>query len=360
MSSNQQQILRNIDELIAKGKVLPLENYSDTNYELRSDYIAWKASCLSLFMKIFGSDSPFYQKLDYSFNLKNPKAEKEYALKLLESAKEYYQKIQSLGTDKCETLQDIFLELDHLSKTTNEDFENEFWDNYIKYVEDYNSLLDRIQRTGFFRELPPISLVPDGQKAHMHYGFSSAEQAKLREVANSSKLLVTKVKNMLPKKESIQTKDKPLNRIERLCTRFHIVACQIKKRHNDRPTIKVSDEYDVQDLFHALLRIDFDDVRPEIWTPEYAGGASRIDFVLPTENIVIETKMMRDSLTKKKLGEDLLVDIAKYKQFPNCKTLVCFIYDPINMIDNPRGFESDLNKSSSDIAVLALIRPKGE
>jgi hypothetical protein len=33
----------------------------------------------------------------------------------------------------------------------------------------------------------------------------------------------------------------------------------------------LKDEYDVQDLLYALLRIFFDDVRPEEWTPSFAG-----------------------------------------------------------------------------------------
>ena len=50
---------------------------------------------------------------------------------------------------------------------------------------------------------------------------------------------------------------------ERLCDRFHIVAKQLTRRSEGRSTIVISDEYDVQDLMHALLRLFFDDVRPE-------------------------------------------------------------------------------------------------
>ena len=264
-----------------------------------------------------------------------------------------------MGNNLETTLKDIFLDIDHLSKISNADFENEFWDNYIQYIENYNSILKKLQEIGFFKELSPIAFVPDAQRAYMHYGFSSAEQAKLREVANSSKLLRAKVKEKLPKEKSKKTEESPLDRIEHLCNRFHTVACQLRRRHENRATIDIKDEYDVQDLFHCLLKIDFDDVRPEIWTPEYAGSASRMDFVLPKEKIVIEAKMLRESLTKKKLGEDLLVDIAKYKKFPYCKVIICFIYDPKNMIDNPRGFEADLNTDTSEIRILSFIRPTG-
>ncbi|HEY7402401.1 MAG TPA: hypothetical protein VIB39_02685 [Candidatus Angelobacter sp.] len=44
--------------------------------------------------------------------------------------------------------------------------------------------------------------------------------------------------------------------IELLCDRFHAVAKQLRKRHDNRSTLGVNDECDVQD-FHALLRIFF-------------------------------------------------------------------------------------------------------
>lgn len=42
----------------------------------------------------------------------------------------------------------------------------------------------------------------------------------------------------------------------------------------------MNDEYDVQDIIHALLKIEFDDIRPEEWGTSYAGSNSRMDFYL--------------------------------------------------------------------------------
>ena len=52
-----------------------------------------------------------------------------------------------------------------------------------------------------------------------------------------------------------------------LCFRFHEVAKQLRISRANRTTVDIQDEYDVQDLMHALLRIFFDDVRDEEWTP---------------------------------------------------------------------------------------------
>lgn len=70
-----------------------------------------------------------------------------------------------------------------------------------------------------------------------------------------------------------------------LFEKFHSVARQLRKRYNERPTLDVDDEYDVQDLLHALLRLYFDDIRTEEWTPSSAGGSSRMDFLLKKEKI---------------------------------------------------------------------------
>jgi hypothetical protein len=146
--------------------------------------------------------------------------------------------------------------------------------------------------------------------------------------------------------------------VERLCERFHSIAREIRARHADRATLSVVDEYDVQDLFRGLLRIFFDDVRPEEWTPSYAGAAARMDFLIKHEHLVLETKMARKGLDAKKLGEELLGDIGRYSAHPDCETLLCFVYDPSGWIRNPAAIEGDLSKTHDRLKVRVLIRPR--
>lgn len=145
--------------------------------------------------------------------------------------------------------------------------------------------------------------------------------------------------------------------IDLVCLRFHTVATQLRDRRENRPTLDVADEYDVQDLLHALLRIFFDDVRPEEWVPSYAGKSARMDFLLPATETVIEAKRTRPGLNAKELGDQLIVDIVRYKTHPLCKKLVCFVYDPEGRITNPRGIEHDLTKNDSTFQVKVIIAP---
>jgi hypothetical protein len=65
----------------------------------------------------------------------------------------------------------------------------------------------------------------------------------------------------------------PLQLVRLICERFYLVATQLRIRHQDRPTLEIHDEYDVQDLMHGLLHLYFDDIRPEEWCPSMPGNA---------------------------------------------------------------------------------------
>jgi hypothetical protein len=158
--------------------------------------------------------------------------------------------------------------------------------------------------------------------------------------------------------------------IEQLCRRFPLFARQIQDRRNDvsvpgsktkrkRPTIEMKDEYDVQDALFAILRMHFDDVRSEEWTPSYGGSHTRMDFLLKRERIVIETKMMRPSLTQANLVDELIIDKEHYRHHPDCQTLVCFVYDPEGRCPNPAAVEGDLSVTDGDFRVVVIISPRG-
>lgn len=153
-------------------------------------------------------------------------------------------------------------------------------------------------------------------------------------------------------------KEDPMRIVENICYKFHSVARQLQSRHSDRSTIEIEDEYDVQDLLHALLKLHFDDVREEEYTPSYAGSSSRVDFLLKNENIIIEVKKTRKSLKAKEVGEQLIIDKAHYSVHPDCKSLICFVYDPDGRISNPVGLERDLEKNNNGLNVKVIITPK--
>lgn len=113
-------------------------------------------------------------------------------------------------------------------------------------------------------------------------------------------------------------------------------------------SFSVQHEKAFQVVVEGLLRTLYDDVRPEDPAPTHAGASSRIDFVLPEPRIAVETKMTRESLTARRLGEELLIDRGRYPHHPDCDVIIALVYDPERRIPNPRGIEADLNDQTSD------------
>jgi|WetSurMetagenome_2_1015567.scaffolds.fasta_scaffold05177_3 hypothetical protein len=147
--------------------------------------------------------------------------------------------------------------------------------------------------------------------------------------------------------------------LSNLFSKFHRIAQTLRNRHDNRPTLLIKDEYDVQDLLRAILKEHFDDVRDEDYVSSYAGSNSRVDFVLKNEKVVIEVKMTNDKLKDKEVGSQLLIDIGRYKNHPDCKLLVLFIYDKGDLIVNKPGLIRDLNNmSAAGLPIKTFINPE--
>lgn len=145
--------------------------------------------------------------------------------------------------------------------------------------------------------------------------------------------------------------------LDLIFTKFHRVARQIKNRHAMRTTLVIEDEYDVQDLLHSLFELYFSDIRHEENTPSLGNSSSRIDFLLNNE-IGVEVKLVTKKTDKKKLFDDLLIDIPHYKKHPRCNNLFFFIYDPECLLSNTGGLITDIeNQTSNDFQIKMYIQP---
>lgn len=147
--------------------------------------------------------------------------------------------------------------------------------------------------------------------------------------------------------------------IETICRRFPFLVKELGARHDKRPPLLVKDEYDVQDLLHGLLRLHFDDVRPEEVTPSYAGSSARMDFLLKMEKVVVEAKMTRKTLGQKEVATQLTEDVARYRTHPDCQTLVCFVFDPGGFCKNPVALENDVSSNTNGLVVKVIVAPHG-
>lgn len=188
--------------------------------------------------------------------------------------------------------------------------------------------------------------------------FSAETEEIVKDVVFRARKFKAEASEILSKYLPPPAVERPNQLIRNIFLRFHSVVGEINKRHENRPTFPIEDEYDVQDLLRVLLKLHFDDVRTEEETPSYAGASGRIDILLKQERIGIEAKMTREKLSDKILGEQLIKAIARYRVHPHCGFLYCFVYDPEMRLKNPVGLKKDLTKGHDGFPVEVFIIPK--
>ncbi len=161
-----------------------------------------------------------------------------------------------------------------------------------------------------------------------------------------------------PAPQSSQAGSDPVERVKTLCYRFHSVARQLRLRGEYRATLSVEDEFDAQDLLHALLRIQFDNIETDEWTPSYSSGTPRTTLLLNDGRLAVIVKKTRPGLNAKDLTDQLRIDAERYRSYGCCRTLLCFMYDPEGRIGNPRGLEASLTSMTDSFVIDVLVAPK--
>ena len=121
------------------------------------------------------------------------------------------------------------------------------------------------------------------------------------------------------------------------------------------PTIRT--EADLQIVVHAILRLLYDDVRPEDPVPQHAGRSTRVDFLLRTAGVIVETKMTRAGLGDRALGDELLLDWGRYTRHPDCRAIVGLVYDPEQRVANTAAIEHDLSQNErTPVTRVVVVR----
>lgn len=117
--------------------------------------------------------------------------------------------------------------------------------------------------------------------------------------------------------------------------------------------IVINNEYDVQFLLFAYLKPLFPKERPEV-SDDTGYETVRTD-ILIDQNTCIEVKCSRDSMSEKKLGEEIKADMVQYKQ----KNIYFFIYDKSKIIRNPLLFKEEYEKMEPNKNIYIIIhQPK--
>lgn len=248
-----------------------------------------------------------------------------------------------------------------LEQITEAQFPERTWDTIKAWIAKATPIIRR-DWSDFLDDFQKVSEKPSGAGImflNTDFTMSDHEQRRLWRLDNDKAEQVKQ--NILGFLDGIlalapqEPKETALDKLKFICQRFPIFAHQLKFRERGREALVIEDEYDLQYLLLALLRMSFDDVRPEVWTPSYAGGSARMDFLLKPEKIIIEAKRTRANLRDREVGDQLIVDIERYAEYPDYHILICFVYDPEGMIENPRGLERDLSSIREKIEVIVVV-----
>jgi len=128
--------------------------------------------------------------------------------------------------------------------------------------------------------------------------------------------------------------------IEQLCKRLpqaaRILAIRSRK---GKPPYGISDEYDVQDLLHSVLRAYLKYSVQEDPLPKVAGAKSgRADISVEELGVLIEVKYVHGPEDQKRIFEEYSQDLVLYAQWAHLKTLIYLIYNSADLRD-PEAFE---------------------
>lgn len=117
--------------------------------------------------------------------------------------------------------------------------------------------------------------------------------------------------------------------------------------------IQIGNEYDLQRMLYSILLPIFPNMRQEVCRDNGYGGM-RADIYLETYDLIIETKCTRDSMSEKKLIEELGADGFHY----NAENIYFFICDKTGIIKNTeafkKAFEREKKKEGKTVKVFIM------
>lgn len=202
---------------------------------------------------------------------------------------------------------------------------------------------------------PPVTFPPQAVNSQ---GLSSAVPDSVRSAMPDLPLEKPSVSPSNARLIESALDQDPLHLVRKVCLRLHSVARQLRLRRDDRPTLEVKDDHDLQDLLCALLKVEFDEVATDEWTPPYTGGVPRTTLFVNSDKIAVVAKKTGPGLTTKELANQVAADSSHYRAQGRCSTLFCFMYDPEGRIGSPKRLETTLTSVSEHCRVEVLVAPK--
>ena len=224
-------------------------------------------------------------------------------------------------------LQELIQEGWKLSDITNDEKLKETYDSWCRKVKGY------LNQNGFPKEkLNEIQI-------KMWYTANEFSKDDTRKnIIKAIKDTIVGLEEMDTISETVIPKEVGIMLIEQILNNFYLYYRSMFQNPthgkatlsmDDLKKIQIGNEYDLQRMLYALLVTVFPLIRQEVESDNGYGGM-RADLCLEEYDLIIETKCTRDSMSEKKLLEELGADGFHYQ----AKNVFFFVYDKKNIIKN--------------------------
>lgn len=122
--------------------------------------------------------------------------------------------------------------------------------------------------------------------------------------------------------------------ITTLCQRLPAAARILSNRRANKPSLRLGDEYDVQDLLHSLIRAYVRFSVQEDPIGKIAGTkSSRADVSIEDIGVLIEVKYVRSPDDQKEFVKQFSEDLVLYTKWAPLKTLLYVVYNSADLQD---------------------------
>ncbi|MGD0791764.1 MAG: hypothetical protein ABR920_08340 [Terriglobales bacterium] len=135
----------------------------------------------------------------------------------------------------------------------------------------------------------------------------------------------------------------------------------LNNRRAKGTVMNIKSEADVQDAIYLMLRPWVHDLVWENPTDKIGGRYTIKDFLSKQLKVVVEGKYVRDRNHGKNISAELHDDIENYRHYPDCETLVFFIYDPDTFIADVPGLQKHIETKRTydgkQLTVYCVVKP---
>lgn len=119
-----------------------------------------------------------------------------------------------------------------------------------------------------------------------------------------------------------------------LCERLPLAARVLEIRRAGKPPYQIQDEYDVQDLLHAVIRAYIKNSITEEPLGKVGGArSSRADIAVEELGVIIEVKFVRSPKDQARIVDEFAQDLLLYSAWQPLKTFVYFVYNSRDLRD---------------------------